>query len=95
VVGPEGDGRAEGQTIDVLEASGVTVRELPGSPVYLHAKLIAGSQSVYVGSQNFSETSLHFNRDVGVVLTDADELHMLQSECQSDFGNAREIGAPN
>ncbi len=38
---------------------------------YLHAKIIVADDSVYLGSQNFTNGGLNNNREVGEILTDA------------------------
>lgn len=68
-----------------LSAAGVRVRLLV-SP-YVHAKLIAGSQEAFVGSENFSWTSLHRNRELGIFLGQPDAQH-LWAQCERDWSRA-------
>jgi phosphatidylserine/phosphatidylglycerophosphate/cardiolipin synthase-like enzyme len=58
LVVPDGMNEAKRDELSALAGAGVNVRVLPKSPLYLHAKLIVGQTSAYVGSQNFSETCL-------------------------------------
>ncbi len=51
-----------------LARDGVCVRLLPRHPLYLHAKMIVGQRLGFVGSENFTETSLERNREVGILL---------------------------
>lgn len=68
-----------------LDAAGVRVRFL-ASP-YIHAKLIAGSDEAFIGSENFSWTSLNRNREVGVMLGQPDA-HRLLMRCEGDWVQA-------
>jgi cardiolipin synthase len=71
-----------------LASGGVHVRYL-GAP-YLHAKLIVADGGLaFVGSQNFSPTSLDQNREVGVLIADAAALHLLNDT----FGRDWAVGA--
>ena len=74
------------QTNDVprLVAGGVHVRRL-GAP-YVHAKLIlADGKLAFVGSQNFSATSLDHNREVGVVVADVAAIQVLADTFARDW----------
>jgi phosphatidylserine/phosphatidylglycerophosphate/cardiolipin synthase-like enzyme len=60
--------------LDSLAASGVRVRVLGSSQVYIHAKVICvdcvgGAGTVFIGSENFSTSSLSYNRELGVITT--------------------------
>jgi len=72
---------------DALQAMGVEVRFL----TFLdnHAKLmIADDQAAFVGSENFSWTSLEENREVGVVLTDGAAVGALVDAFETDWTRA-------
>ncbi len=68
-----------------LSRSGVKIRYLR-SP-YMHAKLIVGQKEAFIGSQNFSWTSLNRNREVGLLLGPADA-RRLRIQCQRDWRHA-------
>jgi cardiolipin synthase len=55
-----------------LTAAGVQVRVFHReAPIYLHAKMIvADGKEAFIGSENFSRTSLDSNRELGVLPTD-------------------------
>ena len=55
-----------------LRAAGVQIRLYAASAhLYIHAKcIIVDSATVYVGSINFSSSSLYYNRELGVVTAD-------------------------
>ncbi len=65
-----------------LAHSGVRVRFLRHP--YLHAKLIVGPEAAFIGSENFSWTSLNANREVGVVLGNPDR-GLLFQQCARDW----------
>lgn len=60
--------RADRRHARRLAARGVCVRLLPTHPLYLHAKMIVGPSLGFVGSENFTTTSLWRNREVGLLL---------------------------
>lgn len=61
---------------------GVHIRYL--TKPYLHAKLIAGAQHAFLGSENFTATSLNHNREVGIVLKGLDA-RTLDRRCERDW----------
>ncbi|KAA8922171.1 phospholipase D-like domain-containing protein [Thermoplasma sp.] len=54
------------QRLMMLSRSGVRIRLMPVNYLYMHAKMIYGDR-VFIGSENFSATSLNRNREVGIV----------------------------
>lgn len=71
------------RTIARMVASyGVHVRYL--TTPYLHAKLIAGPRAAFIGSENFSVTSLVHNREVGILLKGRDA-RTLDHQCERDW----------
>jgi phosphatidylserine/phosphatidylglycerophosphate/cardiolipin synthase-like enzyme len=81
------DGNAE--AAEVLRAEGVEVRFL--SVLENHAKLVvADERAAFVGSENFSWTSLTRNREIGVVLTDAASTATLAGAFDADWDRAEE-----
>lgn len=69
-----------------VAAFGVHVRFL--ARPYLHAKLIAGPDRAFIGSENLSPTSLDRNREVGIVVRGAGA-HRLWDQCRRDFARGR------
>ncbi len=51
---------------------------------YIHAKLIAGPGSAFIGSENLSPSSLDRNREVGLILH-GDDARTLFVQCRRDF----------
>jgi phosphatidylserine/phosphatidylglycerophosphate/cardiolipin synthase-like enzyme len=73
-----------------LGQCGAHVRLYHGEhPIYVHAKLIvADGRRAFVGSQNFSVTSLERNRELGIVTRDASIVRALSSTFESDYTGA-------
>ena len=65
---PASDNGRQQQAVAQLEQAGVHVREI--REPYMHAKVICGDRETFLGSQNFSTTSLTENREVGIILAD-------------------------
>ena len=54
---------------------------------YIHGKMmIVDGARAYVGSENLSPTSLEKNRELGILISDAEALARLQSAFDQDFG---------
>lgn len=65
-----------------LQGLGVTVKSIP----HLHTKvLVADGATAYVGSENFSYTSLEKNREIGVVLVEASSIAPLLATFETDW----------
>ncbi len=56
------------KNIRFLEKHGVKVRLMPVKNVYIHAKMIVGAQEAFIGSENFTYTSLNKNREAGIII---------------------------
>ncbi|MFA7657779.1 phospholipase D-like domain-containing protein [Acidithiobacillus thiooxidans] len=56
------------QDVAFLRAHGVQVRLMPVKPVYMHAKAVISGNEALIGSENFTETSLEANREMGLLL---------------------------
>ncbi|CAN5895835.1 hypothetical protein BH11MYX3_BH11MYX3_47630 [soil metagenome] len=65
-----------------LKDLGVTVKWIP----HLHTKvLVADGKVAYVGSENFSYTSLENNREVGVILVEGSLIAPLLTTFEADW----------
>jgi cardiolipin synthase A/B len=77
--------------LDALTAAGVKVQLYHGeTPIYIHAKVIsvdAGTprQRAFIGSENFSNSSLRYNRELGLITTNPAILASLNATMASDF----------
>jgi phosphatidylserine/phosphatidylglycerophosphate/cardiolipin synthase-like enzyme len=61
----------------------------PDASLYIHAKMIlVDGRRAFLGSQNFSPTSLDFNRELGIILSSGTIIHSLQSTFGHDYANA-------
>ena len=81
----ENDGNKE--DLDKLQRGKVKVRYLK-SP-YMHAKTyVVDDKMAFVGSQNISTGSLEFNRELGIVFTDATAIRLLNEIFEKDWDKA-------
>jgi hypothetical protein len=76
--------------LDALASSGVHVRVLSSSQVYIHAKVICvdcvgGAGTVFVGSENFSTSSLAYNRELGVITTTPKVVRAVDAAVNADY----------
>jgi phosphatidylserine/phosphatidylglycerophosphate/cardiolipin synthase-like enzyme len=86
--GEAGDGSRD-YGLDLLQRGGVEVRVL--EEPHVHAKVFAADHAVaFVGSQNISTTSLDYNRELGLILSDPDALRRLSATFMYDWDRASE-----
>ena len=73
-----------------LRSGGINIRTYaPQAPLYIHAKIIlADGTTALIGSQNFSNTSLNDNRELGIRLTEPAILTALDRTFQKDWEGA-------
>ena len=72
------------QSIPMLKAAGITVKQPPSS-IYLHSKLITADSVAFIGSENMSFTSLAKNREVGVLAFEQGEYTPIKTQFESDW----------
>ena len=77
-----------GKDVAFLRSHGVQVRLMPQHPIYMHAKMIVGGVEAFVGSENFSQTSLNVNREIGLLLGGRD-IGELQTQFDKDWARAK------
>jgi phosphatidylserine/phosphatidylglycerophosphate/cardiolipin synthase-like enzyme len=71
--------------ISSLKACGITMVEL--SHPYLHAKaIVVDGARVYIGSANYSATSLDKNRELGLVTESTQAVQLVSSTVSADIG---------
>jgi len=75
-------------TATALRAEGITVRFLRTSG--LHAKLVLADGVAFVGSENFSFTSLEKNREVGVLVAEPGPAARIQNQFDVDWAAGTE-----
>ena len=70
-----------------LSSAGVKINTYATSaPFYIHAKIIvADGTSAFVGSENFSSSSLNDNRELGLIVSDQSVINSISKSFQSDF----------
>jgi cardiolipin synthase A/B len=80
-----------------LAAAGASVRTYSSSkkaPLYIHAKMILADDNtnsnptVFLGSENFSESSLNDNRELGLFITEPKTTAELAATFTADYQNA-------
>jgi cardiolipin synthase A/B len=80
---------------DELAGCGVQVRTYAeDAPLYIHAKeIVVDGREAFVGSQNFSWTSLQENRELGIVVSDREILSQLAQTFAGDYRGASPFNA--
>jgi cardiolipin synthase len=72
-----------------LTAAGVHVRTYAAdAALYIHAKMILTPAKVFLGSENFSTTSMNENRELGLVTSDATIHASLSRTFDTDYAKA-------
>jgi cardiolipin synthase A/B len=71
-------------SVPVFKAAGIPVKQPPSS-MYLHAKLLIADQVAFVGSENFSFTSLTKNREVGALVFEPEAFAPIKTQFDSDW----------
>jgi cardiolipin synthase len=82
-----------------LAAAGDHLRVLTSAQTYIHAKVICVDCSlqsgvVFIGSENFSTSSLSYNRELGVVTNSIAAIRAVRGAVSSDFAVGTPVGAP-
>lgn len=79
---------------DAVENAGgsVVTYDEDTDALYIHAKAIVAdygtsSAKVFLGSQNFSSTSLNSNRELGLIITNSSVISSVNSTLATDFAN--------
>lgn len=88
-----GTGAADGNRASriYLNANGVQAKYMPTAAyLYCHAKMILADQGTsnaraFLGSENFSQTSLDKNRELGILLNENDILTRLHNTFETDW----------
>jgi cardiolipin synthase A/B len=80
---------------DDLVAAGVKVSTYASdASLYIHAKVIvADGTTAFLGSQNFSASSLDYNRELGIITTERGIVGSIAKTVTSDFDGAAPFGA--
>lgn len=87
---PSSDNPSSNSDVPKLTQAGIQVRY--SETLYMHAKMIVADGSrAFVGSENFSGTSLDGNRELGVLVADPVALAQLKGTFASDWGSAKPV----
>ncbi len=70
--------------VEFLESHGVQVHLMPVKPDYMHAKMMVGNSLAFVGSENFTQTSLEANREMGLLLN-GNDIPVLKRQFDKDW----------
>jgi hypothetical protein len=86
--------------LERLASAGVHVRLLNDEQIYIHAKVICAdctpsSGTVFIGSENFSISSLSYNRELGVVTKTLAAIRAVRSAVGSDFAIGTSLSGPS
>jgi phosphatidylserine/phosphatidylglycerophosphate/cardiolipin synthase-like enzyme len=77
---------------DALAAAGVHVRTYASdAPLYIHAKMILTPSRAFLGSENFSYTSLERNRELGLTFATPGVIRSLRTTFDRDFAHAQAL----
>lgn len=86
ILSPDSDPRWKVIEEQLLEA-GVEVRI--SNDLYIHAKaIVVDGTSAYIGSQNFTMTSLDENREIGIIVREPALIDRIESAFRTDFSAA-------
>jgi cardiolipin synthase len=93
VILPSPQGSSEdsnGAGIATIKQGNLQVREDP--QLYMHAKIIVvDGKEAFVGSENISAQSLDQNRELGIIVSDANVLSRLQTTFQKDWAISQSV----
>ncbi len=70
-----------------LKKNGVKIKYMPANKLYMHAKTIIGKKA-FIGSENFTKSSLNRNREVGIILNKRRCISILKDSFSEDWKNA-------
>jgi hypothetical protein len=84
--------------LERLASAGVHVHVLGESQIYIHAKVIcadctATSGTVFIGSENFSTSSLSYNRELGVITSTPAAVRAVRAAVDSDYAIGSSVRA--
>ena len=85
VILPSSISAQDKRSVAFLMRHGVHVRLMLKRPVYMHAKAEIASYYAFVGSENYSVSSLEENREMGLILNNPTDISMLQAQFARDW----------
>jgi phosphatidylserine/phosphatidylglycerophosphate/cardiolipin synthase-like enzyme len=75
--------------VDFLRQHGVQVRLMPVHPLYVHSKIVIAADEAFVGSENFTRTSLEVNREAGVITHNQQDIEKMKEQFTRDWATAK------
>jgi phosphatidylserine/phosphatidylglycerophosphate/cardiolipin synthase-like enzyme len=90
---PSSLSRADMKNVNFLKTHGVHIRFMNARKRYMHAKLIVGDKIAYIGSENFTYTSLYYNREIGVILDGQQDIATLDNQFRKDWAASTTSGS--
>lgn len=84
VILPASINSTDKRDVEFLESHGVQVHLMPVKPDYMHAKMMVGNSLAFVGSENFTQTSLEANREMGLLLN-GNDIPVLKRQFDKDW----------
>ena len=92
IILPSSVSPADKQNVRELMERNVNIRYSPAEELYMHAKMINTGRTVFIGSQNFSSTSLMKNREVGIIIRKGGLKRFAAAHFSSDWKKSYEPG---
>lgn len=79
---------------EYLNANSVAAKYMPTTYLYCHAKMLlayygTNKTRAFIGSENFSSTSLDKNRELGILISESEILDKLHSTFETDWPNCK------
>ncbi|BAB59969.1 endonuclease [Thermoplasma volcanium GSS1] len=74
-----------------LRERGVKARLMPPDRLYMHAKAVLFKDYVFIGSQNFTSTSLNRNREVGIIIRSLSDRRKIKRIMVADWKRSEKI----
>ena len=92
IILPSSISPSDKQNVRELMERNVNIRYAPAEELYMHAKMINTGRTVFIGSQNFSSTSLMKNREVGIIIRKGGLKRFATAHFSSDWKKSYEPG---
>ncbi len=71
-----------------LSKSGVKIKYMNPEKIYIHAKAIIGAKEVFIGSENFTKSSLNKNREIGIIIKKHQIISRIRDKFDRDWKKA-------
>ena len=89
VILPANISRTGQRDVDFLRQHGVQVRLMPVHPLYDHSKTVITQTEVFIGSENFTRTSLESDREAGVITHNPHDIVKMKEQFAHDWAMAQ------